>query len=85
MTRFVEGCDRGQSTLFPAVLDRGTLGGWTVAERDDSRSEGVDQDAPRPALIACKPNPGVTPHPRRSAIGLAVPESFLIRADRVIE
>ena len=37
----------------------------SVAERDDLRSEGVDQDAPRPALIACKPNLGVTPICRR--------------------
>ena len=47
----------------------------SVAERDNSRGEGVDQDASRPALIACEPNPGVRPPP----------PMLLARADEVIE
>ena len=52
-----------QRQLQAWPLHRRDDGLSSVAEGDDPRSEGVDQDASRPALIACKPNPDVPPHP----------------------
>ena len=41
MTRFVEGCDRGQSTLFPAVLDE-YIGDDNPVRAIDAFVDGLD-------------------------------------------
>jgi formylglycine-generating enzyme required for sulfatase activity len=48
---------RAQRQLQAWPLHRRDNGDSSVGEGDDPRSEGADQDASRPAVIACEANP----------------------------